>query len=181
MKRRSQEQEETETDEQLERSALRRERRKRRQEKIEWWSNKLHAALWIGLATLAFVLSDFGNTVARSEDILRVWLYVGFAIFVGVALAVVYMSFRQYRAQQLRGAAEVSAKLHDETDANAAVERTRLELSHPILLPFTTIGTIVAFLLMSIGLWPAYRIFSPILLVTFWFGLIMTLHFIPYS
>jgi len=140
------------------RAGRRREKRKIRAERAEWWSSKLHALLWVVGAVVALVASDFVHVCITSPSISRWPFSIGGALFILEVIAI------------LRIAWAFPASSSDESD---------FEKTHPKFVLATTFGGIFCYIFLTIGLWPVYRIFTPFLLALFWFGMIMTLHFIP--
>lgn len=68
---------ETSSDEALARAARRRQKRKERSEKIDWYANKLHATLWVATAIIAMVFSDFWNECINGTMANRPWVILG--------------------------------------------------------------------------------------------------------
>jgi len=141
------------------RLARRREKRRLRSERAEWWSTKLHALLWVVGAIVAFFVSDFLNVCLNSNDIVRGVFNVGAVLFGAVVLAIIRMAL--WFPKQGEGV---------EAD---------FERAHPKFVLATTFGGVFSFLFLTIGIWPVYRIFAPFLLGLFWFGMVMFLHFLP--
>jgi hypothetical protein len=140
------------------RAARRREKRRLRMERAEWWSSKMHAFLWVAGAIATVILSDFVNVCLTNKDLYTAPLYLGLALLVLVVLAVIRMA--------------VWFPKEGEPQAD-------FEKAHPTFTLATTFGGVLCFFLLSIGLWPAYKIFGPFMLLLYWFGLIMSLHFVP--
>jgi len=146
------------TDEQLARAARRRQRRKLRSDKADW--NKLHALMWVGTSCVLIVVTDFLSIVLASPAAQRTWVAVGGALFALVSLSVLYMACLLPRIEP-----------NFETDD---IART-----HPRLVPLTSAASLACFVCLCVGLWPVYKLFTPLVLLWLWFGLVMSLHFIP--
>lgn len=147
------------------RQARRREKRRLRNERAEWWSNKFHAFLWVISSVVALFVSDFINVCITNENINRWAFNLGGVLFILVSLGIVRMalSFSKSGEGTTTGG-----------DGSSDFERT-----HPNFVLATTFGAVFCFIFLTIGLWPVYRIFTPFLLGLFWFGMIMSLHFLP--
>ena len=142
------------------RAARRREKRRLRNERAEWWSTKLHALLWVVAAVIAAIVSDFINVCLKSEVTNRIPLGIGLALFGFVVLAIIRMALWF-------------------PSGNSETSYVDFDKAHPMFTLITTFGGIFSFFFLTIGLWPVYRIFAPFLLILIWFGMIMSLHFIP--
>ena len=141
------------------RVARRREKRRQRHERAEWWSTKLHAFLWVVSAITALIVSDFINVCMNSNQVARGSLTFGGILFVLVTLGVIRMTLWFPKSGE---------------SAEAEFER-----AHPNFVLATTLGGVFSYIFLCIGVWPVYRIFAPFLLALFWFGMIMVLHFLP--
>jgi len=141
-------------------AARRREKRRQRNERAEWWSTKLHALLWVIASAVAIYLSDIPNVCLKSENVNRFSLDLGMVLFGLVILAVIRMAMWFPKGE----------------DEASYVD---FDKAHPIFTLGTTFGGVLSFFFLTIGLWPVYRIFAPFLLILIWFGMIMSLHFVP--
>ena len=50
---------------------------------------------------------------------------------------------------------------------------------HPKLIPVTTGMLVASYFTLAIGLWPAYHLLSPVILLVLGIGTIMVAHFLP--
>jgi hypothetical protein len=146
------------------RESRRREKRKLRNERAEWWSNKLHAFLWVISAVIALIVSDFVNVCIQNEAINRWAFAIGGILFILVTLAILRMALSFPKSTE---------------GGTTTTDSSDFERTHPNFVLATTFGGIFCFIFLTIGLWPVYRIFTPFLLGLFWFGMIMSLHFLP--
>lgn len=153
----SQEEDVENSDETLVRAARRREKRRIRSERAEWWSTKLHAFCWVVSSILVFHASNF-LTVSQSDPNIHVFSFrLGYFLFAFVSLAIFRMAFWFKEGESSQD----------------------FEKAHPTFLLATTLSGVACFFALTFAYWPVYRIFTPFLLILFWFGMIMSLHFFP--
>lgn len=122
----------------------------------------MHALLWVAGAIGAVSASDFVKVVTTSKSLNNTSFTfgVGLLVLVSAGVARIAWSFPP----------EPSAT-HDDV--------SEFERTHPKFVLATTLGGIVCFISLTVGLWPVYRIFTPFLLALIWTGSIMSLHFLP--
>ena len=90
----------------------------------------------------------------------RTWVAVGGVLFALVSLSVLYMACLLPRIEP-------------------SFETDDIARTHPRLVPLTSVASLACFVCLCVGLWPVYKLFTPVVLLWLWFGLVMSLHFIP--
>jgi Na+/glutamate symporter len=145
-------------DDRLVNVARRREKRRLRSERAYWISTKLHALCWVLSAIVSFIVSDSYKVFIEALQGQKVNVL---AFNIGCLFFLVLLG----------GLLRIMILLKpDESD---------FEQVHSQFILGTTLSGVMSFIFLSIGLWPVYRIFAPLLLILYWFGAIMSLHFLP--
>jgi len=70
----------------------REQRRKKRADRAEWYSTKMHALMWTVAALVTLYFSDIVNVCVNSEKVNRFWFNAGVVCFTIAAVLVLYMA-----------------------------------------------------------------------------------------
>ncbi|KAH9258990.1 hypothetical protein BASA81_002610 [Batrachochytrium salamandrivorans] len=106
---------------------------------------------------VAFVLSNFYAVLTSSTAVHPTAFWLGSGFFLAAVGGVLRMCFWFKQG---------------ETQAD-------FERAHPTFLLATSLAGLGSFVTLSVAFWPVYRIFTPFLLTLFWFGFVMSFHFLP--
>ena len=133
-------------------------RRRARREATETVSNKLHAALWVIAAGAVCIFTQFPSTVLYDPAISSGWLWLcvvatGIALACGVYL-LVYLPY----------IARISVSW---------------DVYCPNIIPIASISGFIAFIALTIAVWPVYGLLSVPVITIQAVGALMSFHFIP--
>lgn len=140
------------------RKLSRAQRKALREERAEYYSTKMHAAIWVIAAGFAGYYSDFINVCAKSKTVNRFWFNLGLFFFTVATVLVLYMAIWVPRVMKVKWDPEVY---------------------NPRMLPITGAACFLCGLFLICGLWPVYGFLTPGLLGLLWMGAIMSAHFLP--
>ncbi|KAA0154389.1 hypothetical protein FNF27_05851 [Cafeteria roenbergensis] len=121
-------------------------------------SNKIHAALWVVGAVLTLVYTKLVDVVLASPLVDRLWFNLGVVCFVVSFGVLVYMTFWLRYVEGIY---------------------LEWEVVCPNQLKLGAVSGALAFVFLTIGLWPVYSLFTVAILGVVFFGGMMLTHFVP--
>ena len=134
------------------------ENKRRRRERIECIDTKVKAVLWIVGDALMLWFTDFFPTVLYDERCSQFFLSVA---FVGLGIFATLILYASVWLKYVRGVQE------------------EVEVVSPRVMPAATLFFVVQAIAFSIGLWPAFGLLTPVILVVNFLGFLNVFHFVP--
>ena len=132
---------------------------KRRAERIENITEKVHAAFWVGISGLILYYTDLINKALYGDKLDRFSLNLGCICLVTNVCLMIYASVYLPYVQ---------------------TTPIPINLYSPRLVPIATALGVLCIVCFMCALWPLYGLLSPLLILIFTFGLLFSTHFIPW-
>lgn len=168
----------TPTDVELARRHARRERKRQRRAAVAWWSVRVQAGAWVGVALAAFVAARLGEVLGDPEThgARGGWLAAAAAFTGASVVGLGFMAWKLPPSPPALGLGTLSA------EAEAHARRSLAEADYdrfPRVLPATVAAWVAGFVCSCIALWPVYRGLTPFLVSLEWWAALMSAHFLP--
>lgn len=129
--------------------------------RLEKFSDKLHALLWVGSAISVAHFTDLPKVLLSDERINRPVFNVAIILFCINSTLMVYLAFYLPRFKGIK-------------DSSA------WDVYCPRVIPTMTVIGIIDGLLFIRASWPVWGFLSPLIMGIVWLGTLFSLHFIPW-
>jgi len=132
---------------------------KRREDRIEYITEKVHSAFWVGISIFIVWYTDLIDKALFSDELDRFSLNIAVLCFVTstslMLWATVYLPYTQ----------------------NPPIP---IHLYSPNLVPVATALGLFCLIFSILALWPLYGLLAPIMVLVLTFGVLMSTHFLPW-
>eukprot|EP00499_Haloplacidia_sp_CaronLabIsolate_P015709 CAMPEP_0196769758 /NCGR_PEP_ID=MMETSP1104-20130614/736_1 /TAXON_ID=33652 /ORGANISM="Cafeteria sp., Strain Caron Lab Isolate" /LENGTH=165 /DNA_ID=CAMNT_0042139861 /DNA_START=24 /DNA_END=518 /DNA_ORIENTATION=+ len=129
--------------------------KRRRRERIEWFSTKMHAILWVAASATTIYLTDLVNVIMYSQDVDRAYLNISIVCLGIFTALLLYLSvYLPY-----------IARIHLEWSVYC-----------PRVIPTATAVGVAGTIAMIMALWPVYGLLTPLILGILFVGFLMSFH-----
>ena len=133
--------------------------KKRKADKLERISAKVHAIFWVVSAILLIKYTDVYNLVLYSEKVNRIALNVAIVCFFSNMCIMLYLTFWLPLVQKVT---------------------TPWEIYCPNMIPTSTALGVTCVILLMISFWPVWGMLTPLIVTIMLLGFLFLSHFIPW-
>jgi len=133
--------------------------KKRRADKVERISNKIHAAFWVLASIGLLYYTNLFHVAVSDERVNRLALTLFVISFVANMTIVLY------------------ATLYLPMVAKVEVS---MDIYFPSLIPTSTALGFLSLILLLVSFWPVYGILTPLMVIVLLLGFLLSTHFIPW-